>query len=124
MISLKKLALILSAIVFSLSLIACGSDLLQDAVDGINTDESLHAQLEGLYTIRAEVRSETTIAVIFRAQRDELATPEAAKTVSDNGASEFQYSVRGMREARIHDPKLILEFLDMDGNLIYSREFS
>ena len=124
---LKKtafLVLIVSAMVLSFALAACGSNPLLDAVDGINSDESLHKALEGLYTVRAEARGDSTIVVILRAERNELADPEVAKSVSDSAAPEFQNSVRSMREARIHDPIIILEFLDMGGNLIYSREFS
>ena len=124
---LKKtsfLVLIVSAMFLSLASVACGGNPLLDAVEGINTDESLHAALEGLYTIRAEARDDSTIVVILRAERDELADPDVAESVSDSAAAEFQNSVRSMREARIHDPKVILEFLDKNGNLIYSREFS
>ena len=121
---LKNPALILLAILLTITIAACGGDPLQEAVDMINDDESMHEELEGLYTVRAEARGSSTIVVIFRAEMIELADPAVAEAVSESAESEFQAALREMRNARISDPKILLEFQDMDGVLIYTHEFS
>ena len=124
---IRSFLFVVTAIIMVLSLTACGDDpakVLRDAVNEINSDESMHAELEGLYTVRAEARGDSTIVVVFKAELEELASVEVSEIVSEGGASEFQLAVDEMRKAGISNPKVILEFLDMSGTLIYSREFS
>ncbi|MCL2820664.1 MAG: DUF4854 domain-containing protein [Oscillospiraceae bacterium] len=120
----RSLPVFILAIVLVFTLTACNRDVLQEAVDEINSDESLHAELEGLYNVRAEKRGDSTIVVVFKAELEELATAEISQVVAEGGASEFQKAVEEMRKARISNPKVILEFLDMSGSLIYTREFN
>lgn len=119
-----KLTLAVFVMVLCAALIACGGNALQEAADGFNSDEAMHAELEGIYTIHAQASGDSTVVVTFRAELEELAAPEVAQTVSDSAASEFQAAIQEMRNARITDPIIVLEFLDTTGNLIYIREFS
>ena len=121
---IRSLTLIIMMIVSAVVLVACGVDALQKAVDIINSDEEMHAEMAGLFTVYAEARGNSTMVVTFKAEMEELATVEVAQAGADAAASDFQVAVEEMRNARITDPKVILEFLDMDGNLLYSREFS
>ena len=124
---LRGLLFVVTAIVLVLSVAACGSnpgDVLRDAVNEINSDESMHAALEGLYTVRAEARGDSTIVVVFKAELEGLASAEVSQAVSEEAGDEFQDAVDEMRKAGISNPKVILEFLDMNGTLIYSHEFS
>ena len=126
---IRGLLLVVTVIVLVLSLTACGSsnnpaNVLRDAVNEINSDESMHAELEGLYTVRAEARGDTTIVVVFKAELEELADAEVSKAVSEHAGAEFQVAVDEMRKAGISNPQVILEFLDMSGVLIYSHIFS
>jgi len=124
---LRNLLLIVTAIVFLLSLTACVNNavnVLKETVDEINSDESMHAELEGLYAVRAEVRGDSAVVVIFRAELEELASPEVSKVISESVSSEFQLAVDEIRKAGISDPMVILEFQDLGGNLIYTHVFS
>jgi len=122
---LKSLLLMFSAILLTFLLTSCGGNPLQDAVDAINSDEAMHVEMEGLYTLHAETRGDSAIAVIYRAELEELASLEVAQAMISGGVSaEFQNAVSEMKNARITDPKVIVEFLDTNGNLIYSHEFS
>jgi len=112
------------SVVLAVVLTACGGNPLQDAVDEINADEAMHAELEGLYTIHAEAQGDSTIVVRFKAELEELATPEIAQIVSESATSEFQEALREMQKAGIRDPEIVLEFLDMNGNLLYEHRFS
>jgi len=111
-------------VVLSMILTACNSNPLQDTVDEINADESMHAALEGLYTVHADTQGDSTIVVTFQAELEDLASPEVAEAVSDGVVSEFQDAVQEMQKAGISDPAIVLEFLDTGGNLIYARKFS
>jgi len=122
--SLKKAIFVLIAVLLIFIIAACGGDPLQDLVDEINADESMHEELEGLYIVHAEARGESSIVIKFRAELEELADPAVTEAVSESVASEFQEALQEMRNARISDPKIVLEFFDMGGNLIYSHEFS
>jgi len=105
---------------------ACGDSthaLLQETVDEINADEEMHAELEGLYTVHAEVQGSSTILVVFKAQHEDLASAEVAQTVSDNVVTEFQDAVTEMLSAGILDAAIVLEFLDTEGNRVYIRKF-
>jgi len=121
--TLKNLSLTVMIILTLIVLIACGGNPLQDAVDEINADESMHEELSGLYKVCAEKRGESSIVVVFNAELEELATPEVSKAVSEGGASEFRVAVEEMRKARISNPQVILEFFDLDGFLIYTHIF-
>jgi len=122
--TLKRLSVLSLAILLIFALTACNRDVLQEAVDEINNDPELHGLLEGLYTIRAEKRGDSSIVVIFKAELEELADPDVSEAVAKEGANEFQRAVEEMRKARITDPKVILEFLDLSGILIYTHEFN
>ena len=122
--TLKRLSAISLAILLVFALAACGRDVLQEAVDEINNDPDLHAGLEGLFTVRAEKRGDSTIVVIFKAELEELATVEVSEAMAEGGAKEFREAVEEMRKARITDPKVILEFLDLSGTLIHTHEFN
>ena len=123
---LKNLVTIAAVIALIFSLAACGdgSNALQKAVDEINEAEANNSAMEGIYNIYAEARDESTMVVVFEAEMPVLANPEVAKDAAEAGAEAFQASVEELRRARVTDPKIILEFLDMEGELIYSREFS
>jgi len=123
MFKLRKPIVILITILLAITLTACGRDVLQDAVDEINSDRELHEELSGLYTVRAEKRGESAIVVIFRAELEELATTEISRTVAEGGAKEFGEAVNEMRKARIVNPEVILEFFDLSGVLIYTHVF-
>jgi len=126
--SKRNLSFIALVIVLSVATLfamtACGANPLQDAVDEINSNREMHEDLEGLYKVHAEVRERSTIVVSFRAEIEELATPEVSQIVSDEAASEFQAAVREMHKAGVSDAAIVLEFSDTDGNLIFTREFS
>jgi len=108
----------------SLLLTACGGNPLQDVVDEINSDDAMHTELEGLYKVHAEAQGSSTIIVKFQAEFEELATPEVSQVVSDEAASGFQAAVKEMGEAGISEPAVVLDFLDMNGNSVYTRRFS
>ena len=116
--------LLLLSVTVSLFLNACGGNPLQDAVDEINSNEAMHADMDGFYKVHAEAQGESTIVVKFQAEHEELATPEVSQVVSDEAASGFHSAVQEMRKAGISDPTVVLEFLDMNGNQIYTRRFS
>jgi len=123
---LKSFFVIAMTVVLVFALAACGDSsekILKDAVDEINSDESMHSALEGLYTVRAEARGSSSIVVVFKAELEELATAEVSKAVSEEVTSEFQDAVNEMRKAGISSPKVILEFLDMGGQLVYTHEY-
>ena len=124
MIKLRKLAIILISILLAATLTACGGDVLQEVVNEINSDREFHEALSGLYTVRAEKRGKSAIAVVFNAQLEELATTELSRTVVEGGAKEFGNAVNEMRKARISDPEVILEFFDLNGIMIYSHVFN
>jgi len=105
-------------------LIACGDDALQRAVDIFNSDEELHNDLAGLFIVYAEAKDGSTMVVTFRAEDEEVATIDVAEAGANAAAPLFRAAVNGLRNARISDPKVIVEFLDTSGALIYSREFS
>jgi len=107
-----------------LFLAACGGNPLQDAVDEINSDEAMHADLEGFYKVHAKTQGESTIVVTFQTELEELSTPEISKTVSDEAAAGFLAAVKEMQKAGISNPAVVLEFLDMRGNPVYTRTFS
>jgi len=112
------------SVALSLLLVACGGNPLQEAVDEINSDEAMHAELDGLYKVHAEAQGESTIKVVFRAELEELATSEISQLISDEAASEFLAAVDEMRKAGISEPAVVLEFLDLGGNIIYVRTFN
>ena len=123
--TMKNLTLVVLAVLLAATLVACGPPSMQDIVDDVNSDEDLHNSLAGLYAFLAEARGDSTIALIFRAEMEELATPEVAQLSADTAGPEFQNIVLPeMRNAGISDPIVVLEYQDMDGVLIYSREFS
>jgi len=130
---LKNSSAVILAILLTIMLVACNNniffsacnrDVLQDAVDEINSDEDLHMEMRGLYTVRAEKRGESAIVVIFNAEHKELATAEISQTVAEGGAKEFREAVDEMRKAMITDPEVILEFFDLDGILIYTHIYN
>jgi len=124
MTKLRILSVILMTILLSVALLACSSDVLQEAVDEINSDRELHEELRGLYTVRAEKRGNSAIVVVFNAELEELATTEISRTVAEGGAKEFGEAVNEMRKARITTPEVILEFFDLNGILIYTHVFN
>ena len=109
---------------FTLVLTACGGNPLVRAVDEINADEALHAELQGLYAVHAVAEGDSTLKVVFQAEIEELATREISEAVSNEAASQFQIAVEEMRRAGISEPAVVLEFFDMGGSLIYVRYFS
>jgi len=119
----RSILLVSLVIILTLSLAACGRDVIQDAVNEINADQSMHDELSGLYKVRAEKRGDSAIAVVFNAELEELATPEVSKAVAEGGASEFRVAVEEMRKARISNPQVILEFFDLNGILIHTHIF-
>jgi len=121
---IKNVAIVLLLSILFVSLVACRNNALNDAVDELNNDQSLHAQLDGLYTVRAEARGSSTIVIIFLAQQEELADIEISQAVSESAAPEFEYTLGEMKNANIRNPKIVLEFLDTGGGLIYRHEFS
>ena len=121
---LRNLILIVLVIASTMMLIACGDDALQRAVDIFNSDEELHNDLAGLFIVYAEAKDGSTMVVTFRAEDEEVATIDVAEAGANAAAPLFRAAVNGLRNARISDPKVIVEFLDMSGALIYSREFS
>jgi len=122
--SLLIISLLVLSVVLTAILAACGGNQLEKIVEELNSDEAMHAELEGLYKVHAETRGDSVIAVIFRAEMEELATPEVSQIVSDEAASEFRAAVDEMRNAGITDPEIILEFLDMSGAVIFVRQIS
>jgi len=123
---LKRLLFIVTVGILILSLAACGnnaSTVLKEAVDEINSDESMHAALEGMYKVRAEARGDSTIVVIFKAEIESLASSEVSELISEQVADEFNVAVDVMRKAGISDPKVVLEFQDMSGVLLYTHVF-
>jgi len=122
--SQKILMITVLILVLSVVLTACFGNPLQDAVDDINNDEEMHAGLEGLYIVYAVAQGDSTIIVSFQAELEELATPEVAQAVADGATWEFEEAVREMEKAGISEPEVVLEFLDMDGNMLYVRKFS
>ena len=128
--SFKKILLTALAIVLAVALIACGSSsntnkVLQDAVEEINSDESMHKSLEGLYKVHAEARGDSTIVVVFKAELEELASREVSEFISGDKdvVSGFREAVDEMQKAGVANPKVVLEFQDMDGQLIYTHNF-
>ena len=130
---LKNLLAVILVILLTITLVACNNgiffgacsrDVLQEAVDEINSDENLHTEMRGLYTVHAEKRGESAIVIIFNAEHEELSTAEISKTVAESVAREFQNAVEEMRKAMIKDPEVILEFFDLNGNLIYTHIFN
>jgi len=120
----KKLLLSVLLVMLSIATIACFGNTLQDIADELNADEELHAGLDGLYTIHAIAQGDSTIIVSFQAVLEELATLEVAQAVAEGAALEFQEAVQEMEKAGVPAPEVVLEFLDMDGNMIYIRKFT
>jgi len=120
----KNILLIILVIVLTVTVVACGADALQRAVDIINSDEELHEDLAGLFTVYAEAKDGSIMIVTFRAEAEDVATIEVAEAGANAAAPLFRAAVNGLRNARVSDPKVLLQFLDLDGSLIYSREFS
>ena len=121
---IKYSSVILLVIVFTIALTACNDDILQEVVDNLNNETDLHDGLQGIYKIRAEKRGNSAIAVIFTAELEEIATAEVSQIVAEGGADEFQEAVEIMRKARISNPEVILEFINMSGILIYTHVFN
>ena len=119
----KSVLFITLTVILLLALSACDRDILQNAVDDINADESLKEELSGLYKIHASKRGSSTIVYTFSAEREELATAEVSKAVAEGGSNEFRNALNEMQKARISDPQIILEFFDLDGILIYTHIF-
>ena len=121
---LKVITVFILVVLLSVALVACGNDALQQIVEEINNDTGMHNELRGYFTVRAEARGPSTVVVVLRAERNELEDPEVAELMAVSGESFFREAVREMRAARISNPILLLEFLDMRGIIIYTHEFS
>ena len=122
-----SIMLILSVITLCVALTACGNNtmtLIHDVVDDINSNDSLHSALNGLYTVHAEAQGVSTIIVTFQAELEDLESPDVAEAISNDIDSEFQNAVSEMKSAGIPEPAIVFEFLDMDGELLYTRKFN
>ena len=125
MIFTKKPVIVLIIIVLIIPLSACEDNVtIYDTVDAINANESIYSGLIGLFTIHAEAQDETTIAVVFKAEREELSIPEVARAISDETTSDFKAAVLSMRNSGISNASIVLEFLDTNGDMFFSRSFS
>ena len=123
----KNIFIIITAVLLIFSLTGCRNDsteLIREAVDSINTDEKMHREMEGLYKVHAEARGDSAIVIVFKAEREDIATLEISQSVSEKGAPEFKQAVEVMKESGIKDAKVVLEFYDQSNKLIYNHVFS
>jgi len=86
--------------------------------------DGVAAQLAGTFSVYCEARGTGTMAIIFRAENKMYESPEIIKPVAEQVGPVYSTLPQGMLAMGITDPKVALEFLDMNGALIHSQEFT
>ena len=86
--------------------------------------EALADDLDGIYTVNVEARDRRTLAIVFRAEDAEYEDLDISMQIADEVTPIYSEIPQAMRAIDIDDPIVLVEFLDMDGGLIYSREYN
>ena len=83
--------------------------------------ERLSALIIGLFTAQGEDRENGTLAIVFRAVDMEIDYHGIAVHIAEQIKPYVSPNLSLMQEVGIADPRIILEFQDMTGEVIYTR---
>ena len=124
----RKLTLIL-VILMTLTLIltGCGGNPLQKVVKEAQAEiPALEKQFGGMMEIAIEARGENTLVYVYKYTMD-IGDISAAKGALESAMSVqtavFDGLVQDLKKAGVKDAAIVVEYVNVDGTMIYSAEF-
>ena len=86
--------------------------------------KSMADQLQGIFKVSCEARGSGSMAIIFQAQAHDYESIDIINQIAESVGQVYSALPQGMLALGITEPSVIIEFLDMDGAVVFNKEFT
>lgn len=114
----QKLADLTASGAFSASILNLMVQTLQPELD------SMSSTLTGIFTISAEARGDNTLVVIFKAEASQYESKDIVQAATTGLDASYSTLPGILQSSGVLNPVVRVEFLKMNGDLIYSKEYT